>query len=99
LAIAKILKEEGYIRDYDVVREGPKRTMRVWLRYVEPKSPVLTGLKRVSKPGRRVYAGSSEMPRVLGGLGIAVVSTPQGVMTGQQAKKRNVGGEVLCFIW
>jgi small subunit ribosomal protein S8 len=99
LAIAKILKEEGYIRDYDVVREGPKRTMRVWLRYVEPKSPVLTGLKRVSKPGRRVYAGSREMPRVLGGLGIAVVSTPQGVMTGQQARKRNVGGEVLCFIW
>lgn len=99
VAIAKILKEEGYIRDYELIREGPKRTLRIWLRYVEPKTPVLTGLKRVSKPGRRVYAKSSEMPRVLGGLGIAVVSTPQGVMTGQQAKKRNVGGEVLCYIW
>lgn len=99
MAIAKILKEEGYIRDFEVHREGPKRTMRVWLRYADQKTPVLSGLKRVSKPGKRVYAKSGEMPRVLGGLGVAVVSTPQGVMTGSQARQRKVGGEVLCLIW
>ncbi|MHB1004455.1 MAG: 30S ribosomal protein S8 [Chloroflexota bacterium] len=99
LAIAKIMKEEGYIKDYELLREGPKRTIRVWLRYADAKSPVLTGLRRISKPGKRVYAGSAQMPRVLGGLGVAVVSTPQGVMTAQQARRRNVGGEVLCFIW
>jgi small subunit ribosomal protein S8 len=99
LNIAKLLKEEGYIRDVEVMRDGPRRNLRVWLRYTEQKKPVLTGLKRVSKPGQRVYAKSEEMPRVLGGLGLAVVSTPQGIMTAQQAKKRHVGGEVLCYIW
>ncbi len=99
LAIVKIMKEEGYVRDFEVLRDGPRRTLRIWLKYADQKTPVLTGLRRVSKPGRRVYAGSKELPRVLGGLGVAVVSTPQGVMTAQQAKRRKVGGEVLCFIW
>ncbi len=99
MSIARIMKEEGYIRDFEMLRDGPRRNIRVWLRYNDQKKPLLTGLKRVSKPGRRVYAGTDEMPRVLGGLGVAVVSTPQGVMTAQQARKRHVGGEVLCFIW
>ena len=99
LAIAKIMKEEGYIRDVEVLRDGSRRNLRIWLRYTDQKTPVLTGLKRVSKPGQRVYAKSEELPRVLGGLGVAVVSTPEGVMTAQQAKKRHVGGEVLCYLW
>ena len=99
LAIARILKDEGYIRDFEVLRDGPRRNIRVWLRYNDQKKSVLTGLKRVSKPGKRVYAKTEEMPRVLGGLGVAVVSTPQGVMTAQQAKRRHIGGEVLCYIW
>ena len=99
LAIAKILKEEGFVRDYELVKDSQNRMMRVWLRYTGKKEPVLTGLKRVSKPGLRVYAGSRQMPRVLGGLGVAIVSTPQGIMTAQQARRQNVGGEVLCYVW
>jgi len=99
LAIARILKEEGYVRDFEVSRDGQRRSLRVWLRYTDQKQPVLTGLKRVSKPGQRVYAKSTELPRVLGGLGVAVVSTPQGVMTAREAKKRHIGGEVLCYVW
>lgn len=99
LAIAKIMKEEGYIRDYDLLRDGHKRNLRVWLKYTDHRVPVLTGLRRVSKPGKRVYAGTTELPRVLGGLGVAVVSTPAGVMTAHQARRRHIGGEVLCYIW
>ncbi|MHB1414743.1 MAG: 30S ribosomal protein S8 [Chloroflexota bacterium] len=99
LAIARILKEEGYIRDFEVTRDGPRRTIRIWLKYADQKQPVLTGLRRVSRPGKRVYSGSETLPRVLGGLGVAVVSTPAGVMTAQQARRRRVGGEVLCLIW
>ncbi|MDA8216977.1 MAG: 30S ribosomal protein S8 [Dehalococcoidales bacterium] len=99
LAIARILKEEGYIRDFEVTRDGPRRIIRIWLKYADQKQPVLTGLRRVSRPGKRVYSGSETLPRVLGGLGVAVVSTPAGVMTAQQARKRRIGGEVLCFIW
>jgi len=99
VAIAKVIKEEGYIKDFEILRDGPRRNLRVWLKYADQKQPVLTGLQRISKPGRRVYAKSAEMPRVLGGLGVAVVSTPEGIMTAQQARKRKVGGEVLCFIW
>lgn len=99
LAIVKIMKDEGFIRDFDVQRDGPKRTIRIWLKYADQRRPVVTGLRRISKPGRRVYVKSAQMPRVLGGLGIAVVSTPQGVMTAQQARQRKVGGEVLCYIW
>jgi small subunit ribosomal protein S8 len=99
LAILRILKDEGFIRDFELSKDSPQRIIRVWLKYADQKRPVVSGLRRVSKPGKRIYAKSAEMPRVLGGLGIAVVSTPQGVMTGQQARQRRIGGEVLCFIW
>ena len=98
IAIAQILKEEGYIKDFDVVRDTPQGTLRVSLKYVD-KRPVLTQLKRISKPGLRVYAKSKDMPRILGGLGVAIVSTPQGVMTAADAKRANVGGEILCYVW
>ena len=99
LAIAKILKDEGFIKDFELVKDSQNRMMRVWLRYTGKKEPVLTGLRRVSKPGLRVYARSRQMPRVLGGMGIAIVSTPQGIMTARQARRQNVGGEVLCYVW
>jgi len=101
IAIAKILREEGFIRDYEVVREkaGPQRSLRLWLSYTGKKEPVLTGLRRVSKPGRRVYARRTALPRVLRGVGLAIVSTPKGVMTAQQARRLNTGGEVLCYVW
>jgi small subunit ribosomal protein S8 len=98
LSIARILKDEGYIKDFELPVEE-RREFRVWLKYGSDKKPVMTGLKRVSKPGLRVYAGRSDLPVVLGGLGVAIVSTSQGVMTGQEAWKRNLGGEVLCYIW
>lgn len=101
MAIARVLKEEGFIRDFEVVREkgGKPRTMRIHLKYVGKREPVLSGLRRVSKPGLRVYTGSKKIPMVYGGLGIAVVSTPSGVMSGRKARQLNVGGEVLCYIW
>ncbi len=99
VAIARILKDEGFIRDFEVKAEGPKRTLRVQLRYAGKRQPVVTELRRVSKPGLRVYAGSREMPKVLGGLGMAIVSTPSGVMTANQARRQNVGGEILCYVW
>jgi small subunit ribosomal protein S8 len=99
VSITKILKEEGYIKDFEIQRDGPRRALKIWLRYTGKKEPVLSGLKRISKPGLRVYAKSKEMPRVVGGMGMAVVSTPRGVMTAQQARRTNVGGEVLCYIW
>ena len=97
--IARILKEEGFIKDVEQVKDAKHPTLRVWLRYTGQKQPVVTGIKRVSKPGLRVYAKSREMPRVLNGLGIAIVSTPNGVMTAQKARQDNVGGEVLCYVW
>jgi len=100
IAIAKILKEEGFIKDYEVLKgTTPQRLIKIHLSYTEKKQPVLTGLQRVSKPGLRVYCGKSEIPRVSGGLGTAVLSTSKGIMTGQQAWKRGLGGEVLCYIW
>ena len=99
VAIAGVLKEEGFIKDYEVQEEGSRRLMRVRLSYTGKKEPVLSGLQRVSKPGLRVYVQKREIPRVYGGLGIAVLSTPQGVMTGQQAWRRSIGGEVLCYVW
>jgi len=99
LAIAKILKEEGFIKDYEIVKDQKFRTMRVWLRYTGKKQPVLTGLKRISKPGLRVYVKAKDMPRVVGGMGIAIVTTPNGVMTADSARHENVGGEVLCHVW
>ena len=98
IAIAKILKEEGFIRDFDMVRGKPQRSIRVHLKYQE-KEPVVTGLERVSKPGLRVYVHKGEIPRVYGGIGIAIVSTPRGVMTGQQAWRAGTGGELLCYVW
>lgn len=103
-SIAKILKEEGYIANFDVVdgeRPGHK-VMRIRLKYVgerRDRRPVITGLERVSKPGRRVYTGKTDIPWVLSGLGIAILSTPKGVMTGQRARRLGIGGEVLCKIW
>ncbi len=98
-AVAKVLKREGYIKDYETAKEGVKGTIRVHLAYGAKREPMISGLDRVSKPGLRVYSGSGEIPRVYGGLGIAVVSTPAGVMTGKDARKQGVGGEVLCYVW
>jgi small subunit ribosomal protein S8 len=99
LSIAKILREEGFIRDYEVLKGKPQRMIKIYLKYTEKKEPLLDGLQRVSKPGLRVYVQRSEIPRVYGGLGIAILSTPRGVMTGQQAWRQRVGGELLCYIW
>ncbi len=98
LAIAKVLKDEGFIRDYESFEEGPGRFMKVQLNYTENKEPLLTGLKRVSRPGLRVYVQKREIPRVFNGLGIAILSTPKGIMAGQQAWRAQMGGEVLCYV-
>lgn len=97
--IADILKEEGYIRDYEWIEQGPQGLLRLHLKYGPQKTRVITGLKRISRPGLRVYAGKDELPRVLGGLGIAIVSTPKGLMTDRKARQMGLGGEVLCYIW
>ena len=97
--IARILQEEGYIQRYEVRQEGARRTMRIVLKYTEDRRPVISGLQRVSKPGRRIYSSRGTLPRVKGGLGFAIVSTSRGVMTGEDAWKSGVGGEVLCYIW
>ena len=99
LSIARILKEEGFIADYEVVRGKPQRVIKIQLKYHDHNQPAIAGLKRVSKPGLRVYVGGKEIPRVFGGLGIAIVSTSKGVKTGQQAWRQGVGGELLCFVW
>jgi small subunit ribosomal protein S8 len=99
-AIANILVSEGYIKSYEVLEDGVKKTIRITLKYGRDKNEkVLAGLKRISKPGLRVYAGVDDMPRVLGGLGTAIVSTNKGVITDSQARKLGVGGEVLAFVW
>jgi small subunit ribosomal protein S8 len=97
--IARILVEEGFIEDFSTSQEGVQEMLSVRLKYVEGRTPVVSGLKRISKPGLRVYARKTEIPRVLGGLGTAILSTSQGIMTGSQARKLNLGGEVLCFVW
>ncbi|MCI8565657.1 MAG: 30S ribosomal protein S8 [Lachnospiraceae bacterium] len=100
LAIADILVKEGYIAKYTIVEEGSFNTIRITLKYGADKNEkVINGLKRISKPGLRVYAGAADMPKVLGGLGVAIVSTNQGVITDKEARARNVGGEVLAFVW
>ena len=98
-AIAKILLDEGYIKSYEVVEDGTQGVIRIQLKYLAGKEKVISGLRRVSKPGLRVYAGADELPRVLKGLGIAIISTSKGVMTDKSARKANVGGEVLAFVW
>jgi len=99
MALAEVLKKEGYIRDYELKSQGIKRTIRIHLAYADDGEPVIGGLQRISKPGLRVYARKTEIPRVLGGLGTAILSTSRGVMTGQSARKLNLGGEVLCYVW
>ncbi len=100
LAIAEILFNEGYIKKYDVIEDGNFKTIRITLKYGKDKNEkIITGLKRISKPGLRVYASKEELPRVLGGLGVAIISTNQGVITDKEARKLNVGGEVLAFVW
>ena len=98
LAIARILKEEGFIEDFSEAQAGPRKDITIRLKYVG-KVPVVSGLKRISKPGLRVYASKTEIPRVLGGLGVVVISTSQGIMTGAQARKGQLGGEVLAYVW
>lgn len=99
VAIAKIMKDEGYIEDYVVTPAEPQATLTVTLKYGPKKQRTITGIRRISKPGLRVYAKKDELPRVLGGLGIAVISTSQGVMTEKQARAAGVGGEVIAYIW
>ena len=98
-AIAKIMLEEGYIKSVDYIDDGVQGQIKIVLKYVENKQSVINGLKRISTPGLRVYARTDELPKVLGGLGIAIVSTSKGVMTDKEARKANVGGEVLAFVW
>ena len=100
IAIADILLKEGYIAKYDIVEDGNFKTIRVTLKYGADKNErIITGLKRISKPGLRVYASTQDLPKVLGGLGVAIISTNQGVLTDKEARKLNVGGEVLAFVW
>jgi len=98
LEIAKILKEEGYIRAYKILKDKKQGILRINLKYVDGDS-LITGLKKVSKGGRRVYVGSSDVPKVLGGVGISIISTSHGVMTGTECRRQNVGGEVICYVW
>lgn len=98
-AIVQILLEEGYIKKYEVMEDDRQGMIKVWLKYGENKNRVIAGLKRVSKPGLRVYASREELPRVLKGLGIAIISTSKGIMTDKKARRENVGGEVLAFVW
>jgi small subunit ribosomal protein S8 len=99
LGIARILKGEGFISDYEVLKGKPHRVIKIYLKYRGNNQPVLSGLERVSKPGLRVYVQREEIPRVYGGLGIAIVSTPKGIMTGHQAWRQGIGGELLCYVW
>ena len=100
LSIAEILLKEGYIKKYDIIEDGAFKTIRITLKYGEDKNEkIITGLKRISKPGLRVYASKEDLPRVLGGLGVAIISTNNGVITDKEARKAGVGGEVLCFVW
>jgi small subunit ribosomal protein S8 len=99
LAIAEILLNEGFIKKYDVIEQGVKRTIRITLKYGPNKQRVISGLKRISKPGLRVFARKDKVPKVLGGLGIAIISTSSGVMTDKEARKRGIGGEVLAYVW
>ena len=99
MEIARILKEEGYIVNFKMAEDGAKKSIRIYLKYTPGNVPVISRIERVSRPGCRVYVGSREVPKVLGGLGINILTTPRGVMTGGSARKENVGGEVLCQVW
>src|ERR1700761_9376254 len=99
MEIARILKEEGFIVNFKLAEDGAKRSIRIYLKYTPGSVPLISRIERVSRPGCRVYVASKEVPRVLGGLGINILTTPKGVMTGATARKENVGGEVLCQVW
>lgn len=99
VAIAKILKDEGYIKDYKMIQDNKQGILKIALKWGSHGEKVITGLKKVSKPGRRVYCGKEDIPVVIGGLGITILSTSQGILTGAQAKKMDIGGEVICNIW
>ena len=99
LAVAKILRDEGFIKEYDVVKGKQQRVIKIYLKYTDKKEPIIEGLQRVSKPGLRVYVSKSEIPRVYGGLGIAILSTPKGIISGKKAWQEGVGGELICFVW
>ena len=100
-ALAEVLKREGFIADYSIAQDdqGPGKVLKISLKYGEDRQRTISGIKRISTPGLRVYRGATEVPRVLGGLGVAVLSTSHGLMTDREARKRNVGGEVMCFVW
>ena len=99
LAIAEILKNEGYIKEYEQVEDGKQGVIRVYLKYGANKTKVITGLRRISKPGLKVYCKKDEVPKVLGGLGIAIISTSKGIVTDKEARKLGLGGEVICYVW
>jgi len=99
LAIARILAKEGFIENYDVTQDQPQAMIRIWLRYTDKREPVVTGLERVSKPGRRIYVQKGEIPWVRSGIGLAVLSTSRGIMTDREARRLGVGGEVICRVW
>jgi small subunit ribosomal protein S8 len=99
LSISRILKEEGFISDYEVLKGKVHRVIKIHLKYEDRNKPLITGLERVSKPGLRVFVQQKEIPRVYGGLGIAIISTPRGVMSGKQAWQQGIGGELLCYVW
>ncbi len=99
LGIARIIKDEGFINDYEVLRGKPHRVIKIYLKYDDKNQPVLSGLERISKPGLRMHVQRKEIPRIYGGLGIAILSTSKGMMTGQQAWRRGIGGELLCNVW
>ena len=98
-SIAKILLDEGYIKSYEVIEDGKQGIIRIQLKYAQGKQKVIRGIKRVSKPGLRIYAASQDLPRVKNGLGVAIISTSKGIMTDKEARKQNIGGEVLAFVW
>lgn len=98
LEIAKILKEEGFIKGYKILKDKKQGVLRIVLKYVDNES-VISGLKRVSKPGRRVYSGKDEIPKVMGGLGIAILTTPKGILTDKECRLEGVGGEIICYVW
>jgi len=99
ISLARIFKDEGFIKNYKVIKDNRQGILRVYLKYADQQQALIQGIRRVSKPGRRVYAGSEELPKVQGGLGVAVISTSKGVVSDRQARKMHVGGEVLCEIW
>jgi small subunit ribosomal protein S8 len=99
IAIADILKREGFVRDFEVQKGDPADSIVITLKYTPDRRPVITGLKRVSKPGLRIYTGRADIPRVRGGLGLSILSTPKGVMAGHDAWREHIGGEVLCYVW